>query len=130
MYPLHDIIPEAEWKILNIADFELAQTHRERMALLPHQGSDWLSEHIQSLTKPELKGRKRKLYVLPETKGIKLKSYRSKILLYISAMLAFRQAARNPVIKEKLSKRLSMVPTIIIDSLLFRFAEMPRGSSK
>lgn len=67
----------------------------------------------------------------PETQETELKSYRSKILLYISAMFAFRRAAmKQPIIKEALYERLSMVPTIIVDSLLLRFAEMPRGSFK
>lgn len=55
---------------------------------------------------------------------------RSKILLYISAMLAFRQATfAKSLEKEKLYERLSAVPSTVVDSLLQRFAEVARGSS-
>ena len=57
--------------------------------------------------------------------------YGSKILLYISSMLAFRQAMFQKALdKDKLYERLGSVPTVVADSLLSRFAEMARGSSR
>ena len=58
----------------------------------------------------------------------------SKILLYISSMLAFYQAfhqAFNATFeKDKLYERLGSVPSMVVDSLLSRFAEMARGSTR
>ena len=46
-------------------------------------------------------------------------------------MLAFRQATFQKVLeKDKLYDRLGSVPSIVVDSLLSRFAEMARGSTK
>jgi len=46
-------------------------------------------------------------------------------------MMAFREAAKHkPLDKEKLFERLSAVPSIIVDSLLNRFTETARGSSR
>lgn len=52
--------------------------------------------------------------------------------MYISAMMGFRNAtSRNREIeKEKLQESLSRVPGPVLDGLLSRFAEQPRGSSK
>jgi len=44
-------------------------------------------------------------------------------------MLAFRQAFQTAFEKDKLYERLGSVPTIVVDSLLSRFAEMARGST-
>lgn len=56
--------------------------------------------------------------------------YNSKILLYISSMLAFRQTFQRTLEKDKLYEKLWSVPSIVVDSLLSRFAEMARGSSR
>lgn len=45
-------------------------------------------------------------------------------------MLAFRQATNfKEVDKDKLYDKLSLLPTIVVDSLLSRFTEVPRGST-
>jgi DNA-directed RNA polymerase I subunit RPA49 len=133
VYPLHGIIPEAEWKILPANVLESAQTYRERILLLPYRKSDWINDHLESSAGLESKRRKKALYVsLVKWGTVHLTSiFYSKILLYISAMLAFRQAGlKNSLNKEKLYEQLSTVPGIVVDSLLSRFAEMPRDSSK
>ncbi|KAF8176301.1 Rpa49 subunit specific to nuclear RNA polymerase I [Pholiota molesta] len=114
VYPLHDIIPEAEWKALSISSFDAAQSDRERIAMLPYRKSTWVNDHLKAIAESTGKSKKKNF----------------KILLYISAMLAFRQAcfARN-LEKDKLYERLSAVPTIVVDSLLARFTETARGSS-
>ncbi|KAF9526022.1 Rpa49 subunit specific to nuclear RNA polymerase I [Crepidotus variabilis] len=114
VYPLHDLIPEPEWKALIISPFDAAETYQERVALLPFRQSYYLHDHLKALSDPTAKSRKKN----------------TKILLYISAMLAFRKATEfKKIEKEKVYERLSGVPGIVIDSLLSRFTETSRGSS-
>lgn len=58
VYPLHSLIPEAEWKAIPIGDLEAAQTLRERGQLLPHRKSDWINYHLKKLTQKEHKNNK------------------------------------------------------------------------
>ncbi|KAH9476998.1 DNA-directed RNA polymerase I subunit rpa49 [Psilocybe cubensis] len=114
IYALHDIIPEAEWKALSITSLEAAGNYPERLAMLPYRRSQWVNHHLRVLTESTGKAQKKKL----------------KILLYISAMLAFRQTTFQKTIdKEKLYERLSAVPGIVVDGLLSRFTEQARGST-
>ena len=53
VYPLFDIIPEAEWNALSISALIDAQDHREVRALLPHRRSNWVNQHITSVLKAE-----------------------------------------------------------------------------
>lgn len=64
VYPLHNIIPEAEWKALSISPFDAAETHQDRVALLAHRRSDWISGHLRSLSDPQSKAQKKNLYVI------------------------------------------------------------------
>ncbi|KAJ2923265.1 hypothetical protein H1R20_g13827, partial [Candolleomyces eurysporus] len=41
VYPLHNIIPEAEWKALSVSAFDSTTNDKERLALLPHRSSEW-----------------------------------------------------------------------------------------
>ncbi|KAH6904495.1 Rpa49 subunit specific to nuclear RNA polymerase I [Coprinopsis sp. MPI-PUGE-AT-0042] len=115
IYPLHGIIPEAEWKALSISAFDAAQNEQERFALLPFRYSTWVKEHLKDLCKADAgKAKKKNL----------------KILLYISAMLAFRQAAsRKDISKDQIYEKLAPLPSIVADSLLSRFTEVARGSA-
>ena len=61
VYPLHDIIPEAEWKALSISSFDAAQTDRERIALLPYRKSDWVNSHLKALANSTSKSKKKKM---------------------------------------------------------------------
>jgi len=115
IYPLHDIIPEAEWKALSVSGLDAAQTDKDRIAMFPFRKSTWVNDHLKVLGGASGKSKKKNL----------------KILLYISAMLAFRQATFTKSLdKEKLYERLEAVPNIVVDGLLSRFAEIPRGSSR
>lgn len=115
IYPLHYIIPEVEWKALSVSALEAAQTDSERIAMFPFRKSTWINDHLKALAGASGKSKKKNL----------------KILLYISAMLAFRQATfARSLDKEKLYERLEAVPNIVVDGLLSRFAETPRGSSR
>lgn len=54
---------------------------------------------------------------------------RSKILLYISAVMAFRNATFHEVKRSSIEERLLGVPSVVIDGLLSRFTETSRGST-
>ncbi|KAF8225355.1 Rpa49 subunit specific to nuclear RNA polymerase I [Tricholoma matsutake] len=119
VYPLHGIIPEVEWKTLSISAFEQATSDKDRQALLFFKWSKWINAHIagkREQSQETSKGRKKTL----------------KILLYISAMLAFRrflQKNRKAIEKDKIHEAMSGVPSIIVDSLVSRFTEGIRDST-
>lgn len=113
IYPLYGIIPEAELKALSISRFNASQSQNERIAMLPYQKSAWVNDHLSTLAEATGKNKKKHL----------------RILLYISTMLAFRNVFYTTFEKDMLYERLGSVPSIIVDSLLSRFAEMARGSS-
>lgn len=52
-----------------------------------------------------------------------------KILYYICVMLAFRTVSRDIIEKDKLYEKLAGVPPMVIDSLVVRFTETPRGTT-
>ena len=54
----------------------------------------------------------------------------SKILIYISVMMSFRNLTLRKFNKSAIYDKLSSVPSIIIDGLLSRFTETPRGSTE
>jgi len=119
VYPLHGIIPDAEWKSLSISALEQANSSKDKKALLFFKWSDWINAHVMAKREQShevSKGRKKVL----------------KILLYISAMFAFRrflQQNRKAIEKDKLHEAMPSVPSIIIDSLTSRFTEIARDST-
>jgi DNA-directed RNA polymerase I subunit RPA49 len=53
------------------------------------------------------------------------------MLIYASVMFAFRGVAgRNVPERSALLERLSPAPEVVVDGLLARFTETPRGSTK
>lgn len=54
----------------------------------------------------------------------------SKILMYISIMMSFRYLTNRKFERPTVYEKLSAVPSIIIDGLVSRFAETPRGSTE
>jgi DNA-directed RNA polymerase I subunit RPA49 len=67
VYPLHGIIPEVEWKTLSISAFELANSDKDRQALLFFKWSDWINAHVtgkREQSHETSKGRKKTLYVV------------------------------------------------------------------
>ncbi|KAF5326627.1 hypothetical protein D9611_000864 [Ephemerocybe angulata] len=116
VYPLHGIIPEAEWKALSVSAFDAASNEKERLALLPHRYSEYIKQELTRITSGGMSPKQKR-------KNLKL-------LQYISGMLAFRQVAnKKDVDKERVYEKLQPLPTIIADSLLARFTEVPRGST-
>ncbi|KAF7297265.1 Rpa49 subunit specific to nuclear RNA polymerase I [Mycena indigotica] len=115
VYPLHGIIPEAEWKVLQVAPFYEAGTTTDRRQLLPLRSSDWVNTRVDStLAAGKNKDRKRTL----------------KIVFYISCMMAFRREISRKVSREDLSNRLSLVPDSVVDSLVSRFSQTTRDSTQ
>lgn len=52
------------------------------------------------------------------------------MLVYISAMFAFRNLSRKLGDKQALHERLSNVPPVVVDGLLSRFSEAVRGTNQ
>jgi DNA-directed RNA polymerase I subunit RPA49 len=113
VYPLHDIIPEAEWKALSVSAFTAAPSNNDRIALLPYSRSNWINQHLNILFAASVLNKKN-----------------LKILYYISTMLAFRNATSRKFERSTVEERLSGVPSIVIDGLFSRFTESSRGSTK
>lgn len=102
-----------------------------KIARLPYRRSSWLQQHA----KAELlnaKPNKTNLWVAKLTLHYLFFfcscSLHRKILYYISCMLLFRDGAVRD--KAQLQKRMSSVPTEIVDGFLARFAESNRVTTK
>ncbi|GLB44229.1 putative rpa49 subunit specific to nuclear rna polymerase i [Lyophyllum shimeji] len=117
VYLLHNIIPEVEWKALSVSQFDQAGSDKERVALLPFKWSNWLNKHVNAEHE--------------EAEPQKRRKKNLKILLYISAMLAFRQATRftKGSTKDQITEKMNGVPSVVVDGLISRFTETARGSS-
>ncbi|KAJ6630081.1 Rpa49 subunit specific to nuclear RNA polymerase I [Mycena sp. CBHHK59/15] len=66
----------------------------------------------------------------PQVENCRSNTPSGKILFYISSMMAFRRVTERKFKKEDLPTKLAGVPGAVIDSLLARFAECPRGSTE
>ncbi|KAJ7701546.1 RNA polymerase I associated factor, A49-like protein [Mycena rosella] len=114
VYPLHGIIPEPEWKALPVSAFFEAGGAHERKDALPFRHSQWVNARVESTMEQSDKGKKRNL----------------KTLFYIASMMAFRRATERKFKAEDLPEKLSSVPGAVLDSLLARFTECPRGTTE
>ncbi|KAI9573483.1 Rpa49 subunit specific to nuclear RNA polymerase I [Boletus coccyginus] len=113
IYPLHNIIPEAEWKTLSPSAIIQASSSKERTALLTYRRSNWTNQHINLVCSSPS----------PSKTHIK-------ILLYISILMSFRNLTIRKFDKSTIYDKLSAVPSIILDGLVSRFTEIPRGSTE
>ncbi|KAH9054896.1 RNA polymerase I associated factor A49-like protein [Lactarius vividus] len=116
IYPLHNIIPEQEWAALDglLHKLKNEPDDRARVRLLPNARSDWLRQHLMLA------------YSVP-----KPKSKLVKMLIYASVMLTFHEAVKRSVPdRTVISERLAPAPEAVVDGLLSRFTETPRGSIK
>lgn len=52
------------------------------------------------------------------------------IVVYISAMMAFRQSTTRDADKSRLAERFPGIPSVVLDGLVSRFAESPRGTEQ
>ncbi|KAI6142439.1 Rpa49 subunit specific to nuclear RNA polymerase I, partial [Pisolithus tinctorius] len=113
VYPLHNIIPETEWKTLSEAPFVVVGQN-QRIPLLPFQRSKWINQHLHSICDSSS----------PSKTNIK-------ILQYIAYMMLFRQLAiQSNLGKVSLQEKLTSMPSVVADGLLSRFTESARTSSK
>ncbi|KAH7872667.1 Rpa49 subunit specific to nuclear RNA polymerase I [Lentinula edodes] len=117
IYPLNDIIPDAEMKALNILPIEQNLKHNDHVGMLFWKHCKWVNDHLKRVGQEEekRKARKRKL----------------KMLLYVSIMFLFRRIISHPkgLDKDSIIEKMNNVPTVVVDGLLSRFTETTRGSS-
>jgi DNA-directed RNA polymerase I subunit RPA49 len=62
VYPLHDIVSEAEWKALSVTAFDDANDDKERIALLPFRYSKWLTNHLSNISQEAGKSKKKRMF--------------------------------------------------------------------
>ncbi|EIN05934.1 RNA polymerase I associated factor A49-like protein [Punctularia strigosozonata HHB-11173 SS5] len=121
IYKLYAIVPQSELDSISAAPFLSASNGQERTALLAFRRSSWVNQHLSALFRDKEDG-----------KGIDKRIL--KVIVYISAMIAFREATMRgrDFEKQKLqeSQMLKAVPGPVLDGFLSRFAEQPRGSTK
>ncbi|OJA20553.1 hypothetical protein AZE42_07068 [Rhizopogon vesiculosus] len=110
-YPLHNMIPKPEWKALSISTYMAADNSASRIALLPFKRSNWINGHLSLI------------FASPSPNKTTVK-----ILVYISAMMSFHKATFKKIDKTDIQQKLSAVPGVVVDGLLSRFTETPRGS--
>ncbi|KAF9264475.1 RNA polymerase I associated factor, A49-like protein [Marasmius fiardii PR-910] len=115
VYPLHNIIPESEWRAIDTSQFDAAKSPKDRIALLPSARPDWVQTHVRALEGSNQKSAKKKW----------------KMVYYVSALFAlFRILAPNNrrMDKQTIRQKLKGVPTLIVDGMLSRFSETSRDS--
>ncbi|KAJ3478951.1 hypothetical protein NLI96_g9400 [Meripilus lineatus] len=112
VYALEDIVPKAELDSISISPFKAAKTEQERRNLLPFSRSNWISHHLGLV------------FSAPKVNKKDLQ-----ILVYISTMIAFKQASRTIKDKTALQERLKGVPGVVVDGLVSRFTESARESN-
>ncbi|KAN0142082.1 RNA polymerase I associated factor, A49-like protein [Lactarius tabidus] len=116
VYPLHNIIPEQEWAALDNLLYKLKNEpdDRARVRLLSNSRSDWLRQQLMlAFSAPK-----------PKSKLVK-------ILIYASVMFTFRGVVGKSVPdRTVILERLAPAPEAVVDGLLSRFTETPRGSAK
>jgi len=113
VYPITNVITDAEWNSISISAILKAESDRDRAALLPYNRSAWIKQKVRDA----FAGRK------PNKTTLKL-------LFAISSMFAFYNARRNVSDKEKLQERLSRIPATLLDGLFSKFTDSARGSTK
>ncbi|KAI0688017.1 RNA polymerase I associated factor, A49-like protein [Cytidiella melzeri] len=113
VYKLHDIVPEAEFNALSVTPLKAAGSQYERVAMLPYTRSNWVNQHLNLL------------YSTPKPNKTTVK-----ILIYISALFAFKNAARIVNDKQALQDRLKNVPSLVLDGLLSRFTETSKDKNE
>jgi len=113
VYSIQSIIPDTEWNSISLSALMSAQNDRDRRALLPYNRSNWINQHLHRIFSAK-----------------KPNKDSAKLLISISAMLAFHRVRGLVSEKEKLRERLSRIPSTLLDGLLSRFTETARGSTQ
>ncbi len=138
VYALNDIVPVTELESISISPWKSAHSDKERESLLPFSRSRWINHHLRlvfSAPKPDkldlcvslccmdMSGR---LFTGVLLSGLICR----RTLIYISSMMAFKQASRNIKDRTALQERLKAVPTAVVDGLVSRFTESARDSNE
>ena len=132
IYPITNVITDAEWNSISISAMLKAENDRDRAALLPYNRSTWIKHRVRDVFAGR-KPSKTTLYLLsfiPGVSGTNIWNPYRKLLFAVSAMFAFYTARRNVSDKEKLQERLSRIPAPLLDGLLSKFTDSARGSTK
>jgi len=108
VYGLDEIAPSAELSTISTILKSGKNTN------LPWSRSQWINRHFNHLKDKLDKADKDKLNVL----------------FYISCMFAFRRVVSKAQDRESLRDKIMLVPEMIVDSLIARFTERTRDSTK
>ncbi|KIM29209.1 hypothetical protein M408DRAFT_120522 [Serendipita vermifera MAFF 305830] len=107
VYPLEFIISDAELKTISL--------DRTALGSLPFRRSTWINDNVKRRT---------------SEKPAKAERLELKMLYYISAMFLFRKIVFKSVERSELRDKLQTLPEVIADSLISRFTETTRGSTR
>ncbi|KAH8823232.1 RNA polymerase I associated factor, A49-like protein [Flagelloscypha sp. PMI_526] len=117
VYPLYNVIPSAEWKAIKTVPYFQTESYQERLALLPHQSSNWVRMHLRMLDKQGDQKKQRDTL---------------KMLIYVSTMMAFNHKTSfhsQKYTREEIQKKFPTTSLIILDGLMSRFMEQGRAPS-
>lgn len=122
VYDLDEILPPREYKSINTKPFTTASTMDDRVSALPYQDSAFVNQRLVALFGGLDNGEEvGKEIGKKETKTLRR-------LVFLSYLLAFRSTKFGG--KGKLAKSLGgHTPQSILDGLVDRFTEVPRGSN-
>ena len=135
-YPLKDIVTDAELKSISLAPILNASSEKERRSLLPSHRCSWINSHMDSIFSSSKPNKQELCVMFPwgslfnRLLRLPLLFYFSKVLYYISCLVAFKNISFNLKDQASLQEKLSAVPTIILDGFLSRFTETSRSSSQ
>ncbi|KAJ8519274.1 hypothetical protein ONZ45_g3773 [Pleurotus djamor] len=115
IYQLHDIIPEVEWKALNTSIAPLIALGNEgrfkdRQAVFPYKHSSWINGHVA------------KVFAAEDKAGPKGKQGKRTFVMLRTRM--------DGLEKDAAQEKMPSIPSIVLDSLLSRFTETGRNSTK
>ena len=133
VYPITNIITDAEWSSISISAILKAENDRDRTALLPYNRSTWIKQKVREAFAGR-KPSKTNLYLprllVSYAPGTNMLNLHRKLLFAISAIFAFYNARRDASDKARLQERLSRIPSTLLDGLFSRFTDSARGSTK
>lgn len=125
VYDMDTVVSDLELDAFELGPLLEAGTVKERNAFLPFRRSNFITNRLKQL--------------LPKTEGSnasvpsKKDRYKIKLLVHLSFLFAFRQAApagRDSALERvKLSEKLGAPSDVVMDRLLERYTEVQRGES-
>ncbi|KAL0575093.1 DNA-directed RNA polymerase I subunit rpa49 [Marasmius crinis-equi] len=114
IYPLHNIVPEAEWRVIDTSKFEAAKSFKDKTVLLPSAHPTWIQGHVK---------------VLDASTNPKAAKKKWKTVYYVSALFTLRRVMGSKRMEKQIvHQKMKGVPALIVDGLLSRFTETSRDS--